>query len=85
VVSGLPAQGEPLAEALLDTIRPRVIIITDSEYPAGARASHALRERLARRHVPVLYTRECGAVTIEIRARTWRVRGMRGIEIKSSD
>ena len=85
VVSGLPAQGEPLAEALLDAIRPRVIIITDSEFPATARASHGLRERLARRHIPVLYTRDCGAVTIEVRGPAWRVRGMRGMEINSSD
>ncbi|HEY2952371.1 MAG TPA: hypothetical protein VGK40_07305, partial [Verrucomicrobiae bacterium] len=85
VVSGLPAQGEPLADALLDAIQPRVIIVTDSEYPATARAGHALRERLARRHIPVLYTSESGAVTIEVRARTWRLRGMRQREIRSTD
>ena len=85
VVSGLPARGEPLADALLDAIQPRIIILTDSEYPATARASRVLRERLARRHVPVLCTRECGAVTIEVRGPTWRLRAMRDIQINSSD
>ncbi len=49
VIAGLPTQGEPLNEALLDAIQPRVIIIQDSEYPANRRASRALRERLAQR------------------------------------
>jgi competence protein ComEC len=68
VVSGLPAQSNPLGEALLDAIRPRVIIIADSELPATARASNRLKERLARRHGAVIYTRETGAVTVLFRA-----------------
>ena len=68
VVSGLPTQTDPLCEGLLDAIRPRLIIVADSELPATARASERLRERLARRNVTVLSTRESGAVTISFRA-----------------
>jgi len=67
VVSGIPTQTEPLCDALLDAIRPRLIIIADSELPATARASERLKERLTRRDVTVLHTREAGAVTISFR------------------
>jgi len=46
VVAGLPAIGEPLCEALIDAIQPRLIIISDSEFPASERASPKLRARL---------------------------------------
>lgn len=67
VVTGIPAQTDPLCEALLDAIRPRVIIVADSELPATARASQRLKERLTRRNVTVLNTRDTGAVTIRLR------------------
>ena len=67
VVSGIPAQTDPLCEALLDAVRPRVIIVGDSDLPATARASEKLKERLAQRNVTVLHTRETGAVTILFR------------------
>lgn len=77
VVSGIPAQTEPLCDALLDAIRPRVIIVADSEMPATARASEGLKERLIRRNVAVIHTREAGAVTILFCAG--------GCEIKTAD
>jgi len=64
VVSGIPTQTDPLCEALLDAVRPRVIIVVDSDLPAMARASERLKERLAQRNVVVLHTRDTGAVTI---------------------
>jgi competence protein ComEC len=81
VVTGLPVQREALSDALLDAIQPRVIIVADSEFPAGERASPKLRERLARRRVPVLYTRSTGSATIEWRKGNWEVRTMSGIRI----
>jgi beta-lactamase superfamily II metal-dependent hydrolase len=78
VVSGIPVQTEPLADALLDAIQPGLIVITDSEYPATQRASPKLRERLETRGVPVLYTREAGAVTLRLRDRRWEARPMIG-------
>lgn len=52
---------------MLDAIRPRVIVVADSELPATARASARLKERLLRRKILVLHTRETGAVTISLR------------------
>ena len=76
VVSGIPVQTEPLADALLDAIQPRMIIITDSEYPAPQRANAKLRERLEARDVPLVYTRESGAVTLRLRDGRWETRTM---------
>ena len=83
VVTGLPVQREALSDALLDAIQPTVIIVVDSEFPPAERASPKLRERLARRKVPVLYTRSTGSATIEWRKGNWGVRTMSGIRIDS--
>ena len=81
VVTGLPVQLEALSDALLDAIQPRVIIVADSDFPAAERASPKLRERLARRKVPVLYTRATGSATVEWRQGNWEVWTMSGIRI----
>jgi competence protein ComEC len=74
VISGIPGRGEPLCETLLDAIQPRLIVITDSEFPVSKRASASLKERLATRGIPVLYTRDSGTVSITLRRSCWRVR-----------
>ena len=84
VVSGLPSGGEPLSEELLDCLKPRVIIITDSEFPARQRAPTKLHDRLAKRNTPVLYTRSAGAITIELRSTYWQLRSMTGITLDSA-
>ena len=33
VVAGLPDEGEPLCDALIDAIHPKVIVVADSEFP----------------------------------------------------
>jgi ComEC/Rec2-related protein len=85
VVAGLPAKTEPLADGFLEALRPKVIVIVDAEYPATERASRKLRQRLARGSVPVLYTRETGAVTVELRGQQWVLRSTSGIEMKDRD
>ena len=82
VVSGIPTQTQPLAESLLDAIQPRLIIISDSVYPATARASRKLRERLAARNIPILFTSEQGAVTILFGEKSWEVRTANGKRIE---
>ncbi len=64
VIAALPGEGEgePLSEALLDAIQPQAIIIADSKEPAEKRAGDKLKERLARRNVPVVYTSVSDAV-----------------------
>ena len=74
VVAGLPEQSEPLADALLDALQPRLVLITDAEFPATQRAGAKLRARLARRNIRVLYARDTGAITLEWRGPSWRER-----------
>ncbi|HEY2084257.1 MAG TPA: ComEC/Rec2 family competence protein, partial [Verrucomicrobiae bacterium] len=79
VVAGLPEENEPLKDALLEAINPRLIIIADSELPAKQRASRALRERLEKRGVPVLCTSEMGAVKISLRGNGWEATTVDGL------
>ena len=72
VIAGLPAEGEPLCNALLKAVQPRTIVIADAEFPATRRASRALRERLEQQKVPVVYTRTAGAVTVETDRVGWQ-------------
>jgi competence protein ComEC len=67
VVAGLPEKSEPLCDSLIERIAPELIVIVDSEFPATRRASAALRQRLGRHEIPVLYTRSSGAVTFDFR------------------
>jgi competence protein ComEC len=82
VVSGLPTNGEPLNDALLAAIQPRVIVIVDADFPATKRANKTLQERLAAKGVPVIYTRAAEAVTLEARGGGWELRAMDGTEMK---
>jgi len=72
VISGLPEKSDPLSDALLERVQPKLIIIADSEYPAPARASPKIRERLKLSRIPVLYTREVGAVEITVKPVDWQ-------------
>jgi ComEC/Rec2-related protein len=85
VIAGLPAQGEPLCDGLLDRIQPQVIVVMDAEFPATQRASPQLRERLSRRGATVLCTRETGAVQLTVRGRQWRLQTMRGDHLTSKN
>jgi beta-lactamase superfamily II metal-dependent hydrolase len=78
VITGLPVRTEPICDGLLDQLQPRLIIVSDSEYPVAERASAKLCERLAHRSVPVLYTHSTGSATIEFRNDNWTVRTMSG-------
>ena len=84
VVSGLPVEGEPLSDTLLQAIQPRVVIIADAEFPATRKAGDRLRERLARSGIPVIYTRAANAVTIEIRDGDWKLHAMDGTKYQAA-
>jgi competence protein ComEC len=78
VIAGLTGDGEPLCDALLDAVQPKIIVVADSESPATRRASRELKDRLGQRGVPVIYTREADAVTLVTRSGGWELRTMRG-------
>lgn len=73
IIAGIPDNGEPLASEWLEVIRPKLIIIADSEFPAARRASSALINRLGRSGATVLATRNAGAVALSFRGGSWRV------------
>ncbi|HEY9172558.1 MAG TPA: hypothetical protein VI136_09775, partial [Verrucomicrobiae bacterium] len=85
VIAGLPAQGEPLCDGLLERIQPKVIVVMDAEFPAPQRASPRLLERLGRSGAIVLCTREPGAVALTVCRGGWTLRTMRGDQISSDD
>ena len=83
VVTGLPVQTEALGDAFLDAVQPQLIIVADSEYPVWERAGAKLRERLAQRKTPVIYTRSAGATTITFHKSKWEVRTISGVSLNS--
>ena len=76
VVAGLPDTSEPLTDGFVRLVHPRLVVITDAEYPAGQRASVRLRERLRAAvdpRVPILYTSDTRALTFLWRGAHWTV------------
>ena len=84
VIGGLPTQGEPLADALLEKLQPKLIVVTDADYPAAQRASEKLRNRLENRGIDVCYTRQTGAVSLSFREAQWTMTSMSGQQISGS-
>ncbi|MGH7951886.1 MAG: ComEC/Rec2 family competence protein, partial [Limisphaerales bacterium] len=78
VVAGLPDEGEPLCGDLIEAIRPKMIVISDSEFPANRRASRELKNRLEQKKIPAIYTRDSGAVTIQVSKNGWKLQAMDG-------
>jgi competence protein ComEC len=72
VIAGLPEQTEPLNNTLLESLHPALIIISDSKSPAPRHATRALRDRLEKSGVPVVYTSEVGAVKIALKENHWK-------------
>ncbi len=84
VVAGLPNEGEPLCDALIGAVQPKIIIIADSEYPANRRASRSLKERLEQTKIPVVFTRDSGAVKIVTDKGGWKLQTMDGQNFSSA-
>ncbi|HEU6448430.1 MAG TPA: ComEC/Rec2 family competence protein [Verrucomicrobiae bacterium] len=78
VIAGLPADDEPLSDAMIDSIQPKAIVIVDSDFPPARRASRELKERLKQTKIPVVYTCESGAVKIMTDKSGWKLQTMDG-------
>jgi ComEC/Rec2-related protein len=78
IVAGLANDGETVSEAMVGAVQPRVIVIADSEYPPMRRASRKVKEGLEQMGVPVIYTRDSGAVTITVGKAGWKLQAMDG-------
>jgi ComEC/Rec2-related protein len=83
VIAGLPDGSEPLSDALIDAVQPKVIVIADSEFPATRRAGRAVRERLEQKEIPVIYTRTADAVKIVTDKSGWKLWTMDGRKFSS--
>ena len=81
VVSGLPDKSEPASDALLNAVKPRVIIINDS---STRKAGEILKRRLLRQHIPVFYTSESKGITLIARPNHWEISAMDGTTISSA-
>ena len=77
LVAGL-SNNEFVTEALLDAVKPRLLIVASAEYPTANRPSRQLHDRLAQRKIPVVYTSEAGAAILSFRPAGWQVRTMDG-------
>jgi beta-lactamase superfamily II metal-dependent hydrolase len=73
VVTGLPTRGEAITDEFLQWVQPKLVVISDMETPVTERASEGLIDRLRKRGIRVVCTREYGAVKIEFRPGGWRV------------
>ena len=82
VVTGLPSAGEPLRDALLEQLRPQVIVILDANFPATQRPSPAVLNRLARGGATVIQTRIHGSVVLEFRAGDYEIRAASGLRLR---
>jgi beta-lactamase superfamily II metal-dependent hydrolase len=78
VIAGLPSQSEPLNDVLIQAIHPALIVIADSQSAAARHASRALRERLEKHGVPVVYTSDVGAVKISLQQNHWKAETVDG-------
>jgi beta-lactamase superfamily II metal-dependent hydrolase len=74
VVSGIPNDGEPLMDPLLDAVRPGWILLTNSDYPANRRVRPETLERLKARGCRVSTSSESGMITLELSQGKFRVR-----------
>lgn len=77
VIAGLPARGEPLTDQLFELVQPSMVVVADSDWPMRERAGEALRQRLERTGVQILFTSDTGAVTIRAKNGRWSLDTMR--------
>jgi len=78
VIAGLPEQTEPLNNTLLESIRPSLIIISDSKTPATRHANRAFRNRLEKSRIPVVYTSDTGAIKFAFTKNHWQATTIEG-------
>ena len=67
VLTGLPENGEPLLDELVQQLAPKAILVGTTRFPASARGPKALRARLKQTGANIFFLDEEGAVTL-----TWK-------------
>jgi hypothetical protein len=69
---------------LLEVLKPKLIVIVDSEFPATRRASEKLRSRLANSNARVIYCREVGGLTFRFDKADWKLIDAAGMVLAGS-
>lgn len=82
VVAGIPREAEPLGDALLAALGPQLIILTAAEFPAPERVKPATRQRLLDSGRQILFTTDCGTVSLRIKDASIQVRAMDGTRLE---
>lgn len=80
LVATVPTQGELLSNALLDRLRPRLVVLASEEVPSPRRVSARDVQRLRRRGIVVWRTDRVGAVTIRFKNGEAVLRSMSGLD-----
>lgn len=78
VVAGFPSNGEPLGEALLERIQPRVVILSDTGHRMNRTARENLQARLRKTGAHIWTTSEQDAVTLGFDPAACRITSMKG-------
>lgn len=73
VVSGIPNDGEPLIDALLEVVKPELILLLNSQYPVGRRGKPETFERLEAGGYRWMALSDAGTLIVEIAGGTCRV------------
>lgn len=81
VITGLPREGEPLNDALLDRIDPKFVIVASAERPAPERVKPATRQRLNQSGRPVLFSEDCGTVQLRLLPAGVRITAQDGTDL----
>jgi competence protein ComEC len=78
VIAGIPEHGEPLEAQLLAAVQPRLVLLTDAEFPVTKRAKPVLRNRLSAAGTTSLSLREAGTLCISATADRASIRSVDG-------
>jgi len=85
VITGLPSEGEPLCDALMEKAAPQLVIVGDSETPSQERAREPLLKRLGRHGVPVISTAKSGVTTLVLQKDGWEAATMSGTKVSARE
>jgi competence protein ComEC len=81
VVTGIPTNGEPLTDALLEAVQPQAAILSTGLNSPLEQAKSALRSRLGQKPFRVCYTADIQSVTLSVRPNRAELRLMDGTRI----
>ncbi|HVK58442.1 MAG TPA: ComEC/Rec2 family competence protein [Candidatus Kapabacteria bacterium] len=84
IIAGMPENGEPLEDELLEAISPKMIILGTTEYPHTSQGSAALRDRLRDSAPPTVFLNESQAVTLTVTGSECVLSSMQGRPIRLS-